>query len=59
MNLIPAGLYQLRYLLRAYFEKRKDRKSMNIDTDDLGLRLHELAVKFNAKIHIEVMIRLF
>lgn len=53
LHVISAGLYQLRYLLRSYFEKKKDRKLMNVDTGDLGLRLHELAVTFNATIDIE------
>lgn len=30
---------------------------MNIDTGDLGLRLHELAVTFNATIDVEVIVR--
>jgi len=51
---IPPILYQIRYLLRSYFEKKKDKKLMNMDTGDLGLRLHELAVEFNSTIHVEV-----
>jgi hypothetical protein len=29
---------------------------MNIDTDDLGLKLHQLAVQFNLRINVEVNI---
>ncbi|CAF2588167.1 unnamed protein product [Rotaria sp. Silwood2] len=51
---IPSILYQIRYLLRTFFENKKDKKLMNMNTDDLGLRLHELAVQFNSVFHVEV-----
>jgi hypothetical protein len=51
---IPAILYQIRYLLRSYFENKKDKKLMNMNTGDLGLRLHELAVQFNLIFPVEV-----
>ncbi|CAF3664974.1 unnamed protein product [Rotaria sordida] len=44
---VPAILYQIRYTLRAYFEKTNDKKLMNVNHGDLGLRLHELAVQLN------------
>ncbi|CAF4126944.1 unnamed protein product, partial [Rotaria sp. Silwood1] len=50
---IPSILYQIRYLLRAFFDNKKDKKLMNMDTGDLGLRLHELAVQFNSVFHVE------
>ncbi len=56
---IPAILYQIRYSLRAYFENTKDKKLMNVDHGDLGLRLHELAVQFNLIYPVEVRIREF
>jgi hypothetical protein len=51
---VPSILYQIRYLLRAYFENKKDKKLMNMDTGDLGLRLHELAVQFTLTFNVEV-----
>jgi hypothetical protein len=51
---IPSILYQIRYLLRAFFENKKDKKLMNVKTGDLGLRLHQLAVQFNAVFSVEV-----
>ncbi|CAF2009983.1 unnamed protein product [Rotaria magnacalcarata] len=56
MDEIPAILYQIRYLLRSYFENKKDKKLMNMDTGDFGLRLHELAVKFNLAFHVEKLL---
>ncbi len=56
---MPAILYQIRYLLRSYFEKKKDKKLMNMKTGDLGLRLHELAVQFNLVFPVEVRFRFF
>ncbi|CAF0870005.1 unnamed protein product [Rotaria sp. Silwood1] len=53
---IPSILYQIRYLLRAFFDNKKDKKLMNMDTGDLGLRLHELAVQFNSVFHVEKLI---
>ncbi len=53
---IPSLLYQIRYALRAYFEKTKDKKLMNMNTGELGLRLHELAVDFNSKFNVAVSI---
>jgi len=53
-NEIPSILYQIRFVLRAYFENKKDKKLMNMDTGDLGLRLHELAVQFNLVFSVEV-----
>jgi len=55
---IPSILYQIRYALRAYFEKTKDKKLMNVDHGDLGLRLHELVVQFNLMYPVEVNIEL-
>lgn len=52
---LPAILYQIRYALRAYFERSEDKRLMNVDHGDLGLRLHELAVQFNACYPVEVM----
>jgi len=52
---MPAMLYQIRYLLRSFFDNRKDKKLMNMKTGDLGLRLHELAVKFNLVFPVEVI----
>ncbi|CAF1162690.1 unnamed protein product, partial [Didymodactylos carnosus] len=52
MTEIPSILYQIRYLLRAHFENKKDKKLMNMNTGDLGLRLHELAVEFTAVFHV-------
>jgi len=54
---VPSILYQIRYLLRSHFENKKDKKLMNMNTGDLGLRLHELAVIFNATINVEKMIK--
>ncbi|CAF5114942.1 unnamed protein product, partial [Rotaria sp. Silwood1] len=50
---VPAILYQIRYTLRAYFEKTNDKKLMNVDHGDLGLRLHELAVQLNYMYPVE------
>ncbi|CAF0877940.1 unnamed protein product [Adineta steineri] len=54
---IPSILYQIRYTLRSYFENTKDKKLMNMDHGDLGLRLHELAVEFNHVYPIEKLIQ--
>ncbi|UJR29430.1 hypothetical protein I4U23_010642 [Adineta vaga] len=53
---MPSILYQIRYILRSYFENTKDKKLMNIDHGDLGLRLHQLAVRFNNFYHVEKII---
>ena len=53
---IPAILYQIRYALRAHFENTNDKKLMNVNHGDLGLRLHELAVQFNLTYPAEVNI---
>ena len=47
-------LYQIRYLLRSYFDKKKDKKLLNVNHGDVGLRLHELAVQFSLMYPIEV-----
>ncbi len=49
-------LYHIRYLLRTFFDGRKDKKLMNIDHDDLGFKLHRLAIMFNSKFKVEVNI---
>lgn len=54
---LPSILYQIRYALRSYFDKSKDKKLLNIDHGDLGLRLHELAVEFNSKFPIDKIIQ--
>jgi tetratricopeptide (TPR) repeat protein len=59
---IPIGdtaaiLYHIRYLLRAFFDNIKDKKLMNMDYDDLGVKLHQLAMKFNSKFKVEVNIQ--
>ncbi|CAF4888254.1 unnamed protein product [Rotaria sp. Silwood1] len=53
---VPAILYQIRYTLRAYFEKTNDKKLMNVDHGDLGLRLHELAVQLNYMYPVEKLL---
>lgn len=52
-------LYQIRYSLRAYFENKRDKKLMNMNTGDLGLRLHELAVQFNLVFPVQVNLLFF
>jgi len=54
---VPSILYQIRYLLRSYFENKKDKKLMNMRTGDLGLRLHELAVQFNIVFAVEKLLK--
>ncbi len=54
---MPSILYQIRYLLRSFFDNKKDKKLMNMKTGDLGLRLHELAVQFNSVFPVEVSFR--
>jgi hypothetical protein len=53
---IPSILYQIRYLLRSFFENKPDKKLMNMNTGDLGLRLHELAVQFNLVFPVEKLL---
>ena len=51
---LPSILYQIRYLLRSSFENKNDKKLMNMSTSDVGLKLHELAMKFNSSIRVDV-----
>ncbi|CAF1238823.1 unnamed protein product [Rotaria sp. Silwood1] len=56
MSEMPSLLYHIRYLLRAYFENTNDQIFMNMNTDDLSLRLRELAVEFNSRFDVEKFI---
>ncbi|CAF1417345.1 unnamed protein product [Rotaria sp. Silwood1] len=50
---ISSILYHIRYLLRAYFDNENDKILLNIDIADLGLKLQELAVQFNAVFNVQ------